>query len=120
MLLIDKLVEECIRKAEANGEFENLPGEGKPQQLEDDSMVPPELRVGYRILKNADYVPPEVSLRNDIQQLQQLIAMTDDPKEKSKQRNRLQLLMMRLEASASGTSCLLQAYQRQLETKINK
>lgn len=122
MLFIEKIAEERIRQAQEKGEFDNLPGVGKPQKLDDDSMVPRELRMAYRILKNAGYVPPEVSLRNDIQQLEQLIALTDDAEEKAKHRNRLQVLMMRLEATSPGRGnlALAGAYQTQLEDKINK
>ena len=50
------LVERRLEEAAANGELSNLPGEGRPLDLDDDAMVPPELRVAYRILKNAGFV----------------------------------------------------------------
>jgi hypothetical protein len=55
MDLLDQLAE-----AVARGDFEALPGAGRPLELDDDALVPEELRVAYRILKNAGYVPEEV------------------------------------------------------------
>ncbi|MFC3041747.1 DUF1992 domain-containing protein [Virgibacillus xinjiangensis] len=50
-------VEERIKKAMDQGEFDNLPGKGKPLNLEEDLQgLSPELRMGYRILKNAGYI----------------------------------------------------------------
>ncbi|EKO3976272.1 DUF1992 domain-containing protein, partial [Vibrio fluvialis] len=46
---------------------------GEPLSLDDDSMVPPELRMGYRILKNAGYIPPELAERNQALQLCDLV-----------------------------------------------
>ncbi|HEY7527996.1 MAG TPA: DnaJ family domain-containing protein, partial [Candidatus Deferrimicrobiaceae bacterium] len=60
------LAESKIREAMERGEFDRLPGAGKPLSLDDDSMVPHELRVAYRILKNAGCLPPELELRKEI------------------------------------------------------
>ncbi len=45
------IAEEKIRQAIRNGDLDYLPEKGKPLQLEDLSMVPPELRMSYKILK---------------------------------------------------------------------
>lgn len=62
---IDGIVEQRIQEAQARGEFDGLPGEGKPLELDDDRLVPHEVRVAYRILKNAGCVPPEVEALRD-------------------------------------------------------
>lgn len=49
------VAEEKIREAIKEGAFDNLPGAGKPLVLEDDSHIPPEFRMAYKILKNAGY-----------------------------------------------------------------
>ena len=68
MRLLDALVEQRIAAAAARGEFDDLPGAGAPQALDDDLLVPEEVRVANRILKNAGFVPPAVeqlrALRN--------------------------------------------------------
>ena len=48
MDLIALIAESKIRTAIARGEFDNLPGHGRPLQLEDCSRVPAELR--YQLL----------------------------------------------------------------------
>jgi hypothetical protein len=65
----ETLIEQRIREATARGEFEGLPGEGKPIALDDDLLVPEEVRVAHRILKNAGYVPPEAQQFAEINQL---------------------------------------------------
>lgn len=60
------IVDQKIAEAEAQGAFRNLPGSGKPLQLDDDSLVPEEDRVAFRILKNAGYAPPWIELQKRI------------------------------------------------------
>jgi hypothetical protein len=55
MLLFELLAEQKISEAVSRGEFDHLPGAGKPLDLEDDPLVPEDLRVAYRILKNAGF-----------------------------------------------------------------
>lgn len=63
------LVERRIEEAVARGEFDNLPGAGKPLDLDDDLLVPEELRVANRILRNSGYAPPEIEHLREINQL---------------------------------------------------
>ena len=58
--MLDFIAEQRIAEAIANGDFDDLPGSGKPLELDDDSLVPEELRLAYRILKNAGFVPQEI------------------------------------------------------------
>lgn len=58
--MLDFIAEQRIAEAIANGDFDDLPGSGKPLELDDDSLVHEELRLAYRILKNAGFVPPEI------------------------------------------------------------
>lgn len=74
------IAEEKIRQAIRNGDLDYLPGKGKPLQLEDLSMVPPELRMSYKILKNAGMIPPEMELQKDILKIEDLIACCYDEK----------------------------------------
>lgn len=60
MALFDLLAERKIAEAVSRGELDDLPGAGKPLDLEDDASIPEDLRVAYRILKNAGFAPPEV------------------------------------------------------------
>ncbi|MCU0938443.1 MAG: DUF1992 domain-containing protein [Burkholderiaceae bacterium] len=65
----ETLIEQRIREAGARGEFDDLPGAGQPMALDDDLLVPEEVRVAHRILKNAGYVPPEAQQLCEISQL---------------------------------------------------
>ena len=60
MDILDQIAEARIQEALRAGELSNLPGAGKPLQLDDDSMIPKELRAAYRILKNSGFLPPEI------------------------------------------------------------
>lgn len=57
-----RIVEEQIRRALAEGEFENLRGKGKPLELESYFQTPEPLRMAYSMLKSAEFVPEEVRL----------------------------------------------------------
>ena len=68
--MLDFLAERKIAEAVSRGEFDDLPGVGRPLDLADDALVPEELRLAYRILKNAGFVPPEVEALNEIAELE--------------------------------------------------
>lgn len=73
MLALDLLAERKIEEALARGELAGLPGEGRPLELDDDALVPEELRLAYRVLKNAGFVPPEVEAHREIADLERLL-----------------------------------------------
>ena len=79
---VAKIAEERIRRALEEGEFKDLPGAGKPITFEDETWVPEDLRIAYRILKNAGCIPPELELKNEIVTLRDLIGTIDDDKER--------------------------------------
>ncbi|MEL7564071.1 MAG: DnaJ family domain-containing protein [Dehalobacterium sp.] len=81
MDIISKLAEEKIREAMANGEFNNLSGQGKPLKIEDLSCIPEELRSGYIILKNSGILPEELDLKKEIISLKELINCCCDEEE---------------------------------------
>jgi hypothetical protein len=96
MDFFSKLAENRIKEAMEAGEFDDLRGKGQPLNLEEDSHIPPELRMAYKILKNADCLPPELLLRREVVQLQDLVAALPDEAEKLKQMRRLNFLVMKL------------------------
>ena len=100
MLVVELLAERKIEEAIARGEFDDLPGAGRPLELDDDPLVPEDLRVAYRILKNAGYVPPEVQALNQIGELERYLAREDlDADAVAKGVRKLALLKTRVEAS---------------------
>jgi hypothetical protein len=94
----EKIVEERIRRAIANGDFTDLTGAGEPLLLEDDSHIPEDLRLAYKILKNAECLPPEVELRKDIEKTEDLLAALPDTAAKYQLLNKLNFLILKLNA----------------------
>lgn len=88
------LVEETIRNAIAAGEFDNLPGKGKPIDLSEWQRTPETLRMSYSILKSAGIPPAEVTARNDIASLKARIQGEADPDEKLRLINQLNAAMV--------------------------
>ena len=78
---LDKIVEEMIKKAQERGEFDNLPGKGKPIDLTEYFEMPEEVRVAQAMLKNAGMTSREVDLLKEIAELKQiLVAILDETK----------------------------------------
>lgn len=97
--MFDLIAEKKIAEAIERGELDDLPGAGRPLELDDDALVPEDLRLAYRILKNAGYVPPEVEALNEISQLEQFVASAEAGVEAhSRALRRLALLKTRVEA----------------------
>ncbi|AWV33507.1 MULTISPECIES: DnaJ family domain-containing protein [Paenibacillus] len=74
MGMMSWLAEQRIQESMRNGEFRDLPGHGKPLELEDLSGVPEELRMSFKIMKNSGLVPEEISLRAECVTLEGLLA----------------------------------------------
>lgn len=62
----ESAVEKSIREAIERGEFENLTGKGKPQDLEINPFVPEEMRQAYRLLQNAGVAPDWIEQDKEI------------------------------------------------------
>jgi hypothetical protein len=96
--MLDFLAEKRLAEAVSRGELSNLPGEGRPLELEDDSLIPEDLRVAFRILKNAGFVPPEVEALHEIAQMENLVNQgSEDAAARSKALRKLALLRTRIE-----------------------
>ena len=99
MLLLHHLVEQRIAQAVAEGAFDDLPGQGKPLDLDDAPLVPEELRVAHRILRNAGYLPPELADCREITELGALMRCAVSEDDRKRASTRLALLCARLEAA---------------------
>lgn len=120
MNLLDQIAEARIQEAIERGELRDLPGQGKPLQLDDDSAVPEPLRVAYRILKNAGFLPPELQLRKEIRDVEQLLGQLPET-ERHRARVRLEWLQLRLAASRQQPINLLleDRYRERLLDRLN-
>jgi len=92
----DRIIEERIRRAQQKGEFENLEGTGKPLIFENNDHVAGELRLAYKILKNADCLPPEVELKKEIERTEDLLSGMKDTAEKYRTLKKLNFLIMKV------------------------
>ena len=94
----DAIVEARIAQAREAGVFDDLPGAGKPLELGDDRLVPEDVRVAYRILKNAGCVPAELLERKEAADLRKLVAsIAADAPERRRALAKLALLEARME-----------------------
>ncbi len=98
----EKIVEERIQRAMRNGAFEKLEGAGKPLCLEDFSRIPEDLRLAYKILKNADCLPPEIEIKKEISATEALLEGMTDVQLRCKTLKKLNFLIMKLNATRKG------------------
>jgi hypothetical protein len=99
----------ALRESEANGELKAAPSYGKPLAFGDGyDETPDALKLPFKMLKDAGFVPPEVELMREIAALQQRLDGAPDDAAAKAERQRLsekrQQLALRLEhLRASGT-----------------
>ena len=89
--------------------------------LDQDALVPPELRTAYRLLKNAGFVPPKIALRREITEIEQLLALAQTSAERTAISRRLNALLLRLGLARGHTAPLYveQAYLEKLQRRID-
>lgn len=114
------IAERRIQEAMERGEFDNLPGKGKPIVEEDLSAVPEELRMAYKVLKNAGCVPPEVELRNEVASLRRMVLGMEESEEKTRRVRELNFKLMKLEITRKRPLSLdlLPEYQEKLIDRL--
>lgn len=103
----ENIVEERIRKAQKRGLFENLAGAGKP--LPKDVIgdtVSEDLRLSYRILKNADCLPPEVQVKKEICRTEELLAGMQETHAHYQTLKKLNYLILKLNTIRNGSAAL--------------
>lgn len=102
---IEKFIEERITKAMAEGEFDNLKGAGKPLNLDAYFGTPEDIRLGYTLLKNNDFVPEEVELLKEIGNLREKLKDCADEPEK-------QILTKKLNEKSLALTIILERNKR--------
>ncbi|GAB5099836.1 DUF1992 domain-containing protein [Caballeronia sp. LP006] len=119
MKLLDALVEQRINEAASRGEFNDLPGAGAPLALDDDLLVPEEVRVANRILKNAGFVPPAVEQLRALRGLQDELDRVTDPAARCRIQVKMLALDMALE-SLRGGGCVPHEYRRRIAERLSE
>lgn len=97
----DLIIETKIAQAQADGAFDDLPGTGKPLVLDDDRLVPEDVRAAYRTLRNAGYVPTELVERREAADLRRLLALSTGTWERKRLLAKLALLEAWIDAARS-------------------
>ena len=103
MEYLHRLVEDRIQRAQDEGVFDNLSGKGKPLKLDDDSGVPEDLRLTFKVLKNANCLPIEMELRKEIFNLRHLLNAAIDPEDRRELRRVLNLLILDYNLQRTGS-----------------
>jgi DnaJ family protein C protein 28 len=57
MSLLDRIAEDKIKAAMERGEFDNLPGRGKPLSMDENPHEPEDWRIAFHVLRNSDIRP---------------------------------------------------------------
>jgi len=119
MLLFDKIAEQKITLARDRGELDNLPGQGKPLVLDDDSAVPSDMRAAYRVMKNSGFMPPEIAHLKDVRQVESMLMQAETNEEKKRLLLKLSLLRSKLPALKLTTSAASR-YQDKILQKLTR
>ncbi|MBP0589898.1 DUF1992 domain-containing protein [Paraburkholderia sp. LEh10] len=120
MKLLDALVEQRIAAAAARGEFDDLPGAGAPQALDDDALVPDEVRIANRILKNAGFVPPAVEQLRALRDLQHELDAVSDRSSRCRLQAKMLALDMALESLRGGPLVMPREYCRRIAERLSE
>lgn len=122
MEFIRTIAEEKIQEAIRRGEMDHLPGTGKPLPPDDLENVPDELRVGFRMLKNAGMIPEEMQLRKDMVTLADLLIICRDDTERSRLQHELTAKKLRYQSLMSDRGWLdsdaFTEYEHQIQQKL--
>jgi hypothetical protein len=120
MSLLDRLADAHIDAAIERGEFDDLPGAGKPLPADEAAHVPEDLRAGYRLLKNAGYVPPEIETHRELREIDDLLAQALPESDAARQlTRRARWLEIRLAQSTRGRGLLRNAdYGDRIRTRL--
>jgi len=122
MFGFQKTIEKRIKEAQRNGEFDDLPGHGEPMEYKEDRHIPEDLRLAYKILKNADCLPPEVAEKKEIRQMEDMLDSIPDEKEKYKLIKKINYKIMKLNMLGNKSPLLeeKQLYYKKLLQKTAK
>jgi hypothetical protein len=115
---LEQLAEARILEAQARGALADLPGAGRPLDLEEDALLAPELRMAYRVLRNAGCLPQEVALLREVRQVEALLAGLEDARERARALARLALLQTRLGERRAGWPPAREPYYDRLLTRL--
>ncbi len=106
MDILAVIAEQKILQAMQERDLSDSKYKYKPLPLEDDSFVPDDLKMAYKILKNSGFLPPEIEERKEVKRLEDLITSTSDEGERLRQMKKLDVLLMKINAKRPFSSSI--------------
>lgn len=121
MDILAKIAEQKIREAIERGELDDSSFHGVPIIPEDLSGVPESLRMGYKIMKNAGILPPEMQLKKDMVTLRELLTACEDDYEKKHLQRQLsaKLMQFNMMMEKRGASSAYSSYESQIIRRLS-
>lgn len=102
--IVQAIAERKIQQAMTEGTLIDLSHwKDKPLPPDDMAEVPADLRMAYRLLKNAGYVPEEVTMQKEITRIEQLLENCRDEQEKLRQLKKIACLKTKLDCRMGRT-----------------
>lgn len=97
MATLDEQIAQSLQESLRSGELQSAASWGKPLDLADGYAQTPEaLRLAFKALKEAGFVPPEVETMKRIAALREVIAAAPDAPQADAMRKRLSELQQQL------------------------
>ena len=90
MSTLDSFIEQLLQAAIKRGELDNLPGSGQPVDLTEYFNTPEHWRVGYKMLKDAGFLPQEMELKKEIETLKEQLEASRDEQAKARLRQEIE------------------------------
>ncbi len=115
-LIAERRIEEALREGKLQVEHYR----NRPLPEEDLRLVPEDLRMAYKILKNAGYLPPEIETRKEIGRVEELLAAATDERTRVTQLRKLNFLIMKLDQQR-GKPCTIELddeYHRRITERL--
>ena len=117
---LTRIAERKINQAIEEGTLSFEKWKNKPLPKDDDHFVPDDLKIAYKMLKNAGFVPPEVEAKKEIKRIEDLIARTEDEHLRLKQMKKLNLLLMKMDVGRTKQANIeaQDAYYRKIVERL--
>jgi len=120
MNILQVIAERKIDEAIREGRLKTDGWQGRPLPDDTDPFMPQDLKMAYKILKNAGFVPPEVETRREIERLEEIIAGSTDEQTRLKQMKKLDVLLRKLVLMrpGAGNITLQDDYYRKVVERV--
>ena len=97
MPTIDEQIAQSLRDSQRSGELQSAASWGKPLDLDDGyAQTPAELRMAFKALKDAGFMPPEVETMQQIAALRSSVEAAPDAPDAEAMRKRISELQQHL------------------------